>query len=311
MLITPQLKADIVEALLSDMNARGYTSQNKYAQYVRSVLDIPFDKAAFSQIKKEDGRNALKDASWLILAKHFNLMGDQSWQIAETHTFRTMQTYLESSKKHGLFRVLCDHASYGKTFATRYFVENNKGSVFYVDCSEYPTKNQFIEDLASQLGLSKTGTYDKLWREITDKLLLMEKPLLILDEFGDVQDSVITLLKSLYNKADRGNYIGIGVFHIGADNLRKKLYQSRRKHKPSYAEYWSRFGEDILTLNFENPQNLKQAQQILESDANKILDANLPPELGEYRAAIFNKAVSLHDLRIIREQINVKLDLIK
>lgn len=311
MLITPQLKADIVEALLSDMNARGYTSQNKYAQYIRSILDISFDKAAFSQIKKEDGRNALKDASWLVLAKHFNLIGDQSWQIAETHTFKTMQTYLESSKKHGLFRVLCDHASYGKTFATRFFVENNKGSVFYVDCSEHTTKNQFIENLASQLGLSKTGTYDKLWKEITDKLLLMEKPLLILDEFGDVQDSVVTLLKSLYNKADRGNYIGIGVFHIGADNLRKKLYQSRRKHKPSYAEYWSRFGEDILTLNFENPQNLKQAQQILESDANKILDANLPPELEEYRASIFNKAVSLHDLRIIREQINVKRDLIK
>lgn len=310
MLITSQIKEKTVDALLSDMNARGYTSQNKYAQYIRSILDIPFDKSAFSQIKKEDGRNALKDASWLVLAKHFNLIGDNVWQVAETHTYMTMQTYLASSKKYGLFRILCDHASYGKTFAANVFAENNKDSVFYVKCSEHSTKAEFIEALAQQLGLEKTGTYNKLWREVTDKLLLMDKPLLILDEFGDVHDSVISLLKALYNKADRGDHIGIGVFHIGADNLRKKLFDGRRRQKQSYAEYWSRFGEDILTLNFENPDNIHQAQQILESDANKILDANLPPEMEQFRAEIFKKAVSRRDLRIIREQINVKRELV-
>lgn len=310
MLVTPQIKANTVNALLSDMNARGYTSQNKYAQYIRSVLDIPFDKAAFSQIKKEDGRNALKDGSWLVLAKHFNLIGDKNWQIAETHTFVTMQTYLESSKKHGLFRILCDHASYGKTFSATVFAENHKGSVFYVKCDDHSTKAEFIEALASQLGLEKTSTYNKLWREVTDKLLLMDKPLLILDEFGDVHDSVISLLKSLYNKADKGDHLAIGVFHIGADNLKKKMIAGRRRQKQSYAEYWSRCGEDILTLNIDNPRNPQQAQQIIESEANKILDANIPAELAEYRAEIFTKAVSRRDLRIIREQINVKRDLV-
>ena len=249
----------------------------------------------------------LKDTTWLKLAKHFNLLGAGSWQTAETHVYETMQTYLATCKKYGMWKVLCDHASFGKTYAAVQYAKRHKGSVFYIDCSEHSTKSDFIVALARQFGMERTGTFNQLWRDVTDELLLLNEPLLICDEFGDVHDSVITLLKSLYNKANLNDHMALGVLHIGADNLKKRLIDGRRKQKQSYAEYWSRIDEDLLTLNLDDKPAILTSQ--LEKEAAKIVDLNLPESLAEYRDEIIRKAVDRRDLRIIRNAINVKRDL--
>jgi hypothetical protein len=305
--VTAQLKEKVVAALFLDMEERKSTSQAEYARYIKALLSIPFDKAALSSIKKPEKRNMLKDSTWMRLAKHFNLMGDNSWQTAATKVYETMQTYLETSKKYGMWRILCDHASFGKTYSAQQFARRNKESVFYIDCSEHSTKGEFITALARRFGMERTGTFNQLWQDVTDELLLIDNAQLICDEFGDVHDSIITLLKSLYNKADRGDRVSLSVFHIGADNLKKKMIDGRRRQKQSYAEYWSRFGEDILTLNFKEKPDLLTEE--LRRDAEKIIDLNLPESLASYRAEIVEKAVARRDLRIIRDQINIKRDL--
>lgn len=307
MVITPEIKERVVNALFQDMKERNITSQNEYAKYIKTLLVVPFDKAALSSIKKADKRNMLKDSTWLKLAKHFNLLTDESWQIADTNGYVTTTTYLNMCKKHGFWKVLCDHASFGKTTACVQFAKRNKESVFYIDCSENSTKGDFITALARQFGMERTGTYNQLWNDVTDELLLLDNPLLILDEFGDVHDSIITLLKSLYNKANIGDRVALGVLHIGADNLKKRMFDGRKKQKQSYAEYWSRIGDDLLTLNYSTKPDLLTTELIKE--ATKIVDLNLPESLSNYRDEIIDKAVSRRNLRIIREQINIKRDL--
>jgi hypothetical protein len=309
MKVTEELKEMVVQRLLADMQERGYDSNTAYAKYIKNLLDIPFDKTAWSLVKNPERRNALRDTTWIKIAKHFNLLASGSWKVADTHGYRTTTTYMKMCKKHGLWKVLCDHTGFGKTFAAEQFADRNKDSVIYVDCSKRTTKSEFINAFAQQLGIERTGSYSKLWRDITDELLLMEQPLILLDEFGDVSDTVITLMKSLYNAADCGEYIGIGVFHIGADNLQKKLNDGRSHHKQSYAEYWSRFGDDLLTLNFHNPKDKMQADRLLEADAEAILKENLPLSLQEYKDEIKDKAVGKRNLRIIREQIRIKSEL--
>lgn len=313
MIITSDLKQKVVDALTRDAKERNM-SQAEYSRYIANLLCIPFSPAAMSSIKHKEKRNFLADGTWLRLAKHFNLIGDNSWVTAETHTYKTMFTYLEMCKKHGIWRMMCDHASFGKTYAAEEFAKKNKGSVFYIHCGDNSTKAEFITELARQFGISREGTYNQLWRDVTDELLLIQKPLLILDEFGDVHDSIITLMKSLYNKANMGSHNALGVLHIGADNLQKRMIDGRRLRKQSYAEYWSRFGDDILTLNMVNPDIEKpahlQISDMLKNDATLITDLNLPKNMVDFRDDLIKKAVKRQNLRVIRDDINIKSELV-
>lgn len=307
MVITPQIKERVVGALLSDMEQRGFKSQADYAKFIVGQLDIAFDKAAFSQIKKPEGRNAIKDSSWLRLARHFNVLDNHRWNKADTATFKIVTGAITLCKKRGVWQVLCDNAGVGKTYAAKYFAETHKHSAVYIDCSQSLTKSEFILEAARQLGLERTSTYARLWREVTDALLLMEEPILILDEFGDVHDSVITLLKSLYNKADMGDHLALSVYMIGADNLRKRLTDGRKNKKQSYAEFWSRFDNNITTLNFDPKPSVYLEQ--LREEVCLIVDANLPMELADKREQIIDKTLKTGGVRAVRKNIGLQLSI--
>lgn len=304
MTISTQIKEHTVSAMLADMTARGFGSQTTYARFIERQLSIPFDKAAFSQIKRPAGHCAIKDSSWMKLARHFGTLTGCRWNKADTGTFLTVTTALDVCQNYGIWQVLCDNAGIGKTYAAKYYTEQNKQTVIYIDCSQCLSKSDFILELARQLGIEHTGTYNRLWRESTDELLLLERPLLILDEFGDVPDSVITLLKSLYNKADMGDYMALGLYMIGADNLKKRLITGRKRRRQSYAEFWSRFDNNITSLNFSSKPNEYTDQ--LRHEVAMIVDANLPATMAASREEIISKTLKTSGSRAVRKNINIQ-----
>ncbi|MDR0828869.1 MAG: ATP-binding protein [Prevotellaceae bacterium] len=300
MQITNEIKQRVVDALTAEQAKIGKGS-NEYATYIENMLQIPFNKSAYSQIKQPKGYAAIKDATWLKLAKYFNCLVLSDWQTAKTNTYISVQTALELCRENGLWQVLCDIAGIGKSYAANEYAQANKGSVIYVDCSDCQSKSEFILELARQLGIEHTSTYNRLWRDVTDELLLIEKPLLILDEFGDVAESVITLLKGLYNKADMGDKMALGVYFIGADNLKKRLTDGRKKGKQSYAEFWSRFDNKITTLNFNARPDAFRLE--LRNEIEKIVDINLPAELADKREIIIEKCLMAGGVRSVRKEI--------
>lgn len=299
--ITAQVKERVVSALLEDMRQRGCKSQNEYAQYIQRLLNISFDKSAMSQIKKPEGRNAIKETSWLKLATHFNVFGEKRWRTAQTGTFVTVTTALNLCKNHGVWQVLCDNAGIGKTYAATKFAEAHKENAIYVDCSQCTSKTEFITEVGRQLGLERTTTYNQLWREAVDQMLLMQNPVLILDEFGDVADSVITLLKGTYNKADRGDFMAMGCYMIGADNLRKRLIDGRKNKRQSYAEFWSRIDNNITNLGFSTKQDVYR--QELREEVEQIVALNLPDRLDDKRHEIIDKVMKTNGTRAIRKEL--------
>lgn len=295
--ITKEMQDRTVVAMLADMEQMKY-GQNEYADYLRVMLSIAMSKTAFSLLKK--GRyDAIKTTSWLRLVKHFNTFSVSSWKTAHTHTYTTMLTTLETCKELGTWNLLCDHAAFGKSYPAERFAENNKQNVVYIDCSFCATKSEFITEVAKRFGLERTTTYNKLWADATDELLLLDNPLLILDEFGDVSDNIIPLMKGLYNKADMADRTALGVMHIGADNLRKKFEDGIRRRKPGYAEYWSRCGNKFLDLKM----GTKSAEylQILQQDITLIVDLNLPGDLQEFRGKIIQEAYATTGNRSIKK----------
>jgi hypothetical protein len=300
MQITNEIKQRVVNSLVNEQAKLGKGS-NEYAIYIENMLQIPFNKSAYSQIKQPKGYGAIKDITWLKLAKHFNCLHSAGWKTAKTATYIQVQTALDLCREEGLWQVLCDIAGIGKSHAAYEYARQHKGKVIYVDCSDTQSKHDFIAEVARQFGIERTGTYVKLWRDVTDELLLMEKPLLILDEFGDVAESVITLLKGLYNKADMGDRLALGCYFIGADNLKKRLSDGRKYGKQSYAEFWSRFDNKITTLNFNARPDKFQLE--LRNEIEKIVDINLPAELKDKRETVIEKCLLTGGVRSVRKEI--------
>lgn len=295
--ITKEMQERTIVAMLADMDKIKY-GQNEYAEYMRIMLSIPLSKTAFSMLK--NGKyDAIKTTSWLRLVKHFNTFSASDWKTAQTHTYGTMLTMLDTCKELGTWNLLCDHAAFGKSYPAEKFADDNKQNVVYIDCSFCATKSEFITEVAKRFGLERTTTYNKLWADATDELLLLDNPLLILDEFGDVSDNVIPLMKGLYNKADMDDRTALGVFHIGADNLRKKFEDGIRRRKPGYAEYWSRCGNKFLDLKM----GIKQEEylKVLRQDIALIVDKNLPAELQAYRNDVIQEAYATIGNRSIKK----------
>ena len=139
---------------------------------------------------------------------------------------------------------------------------------------------------------------------MTDELLLLDSPLLILDEFGDCADIVVTLMKGLYNKANMGDRMALGCYFIGADNLEKKLIDGRRGKKKSYAEFWSRFNEKVTRLNFSKKPLEFEAELAKEIEA--IVDANLPESLRDKREDVIRKSLATKGVRAVQKEIAIQ-----
>lgn len=306
--LTNNIKDRVIEALFSEYARRVASSPTgKYAQveFARMIAlrhEIKFDKAVIPQIKKVKGRNynAINEVSWLILAKHYNVLDESAWKTARTKAYVRIQAQLGVCKKFGIWQMLCDRAGIGKSYAAVKYARENR-NVFYVDCSEFPSRGDFILCLAGQFGIEKTGSYNKLWRDVTNELLLMDAPLLILDEFGDCADAVVTLMKGLYNKANTGDRVLVGCYFIGADNLKKKMEDSRRSRKPSYAEFWSRLNEKIVSLEYERtPSGFREE---LKGEIEKIVAANLPEEMKDGASKIIEETMKTGAVRAAQKEI--------
>lgn len=307
--ITKEIKDKVVFNLFLELRRLG-VSQAEFARRVALRHGIKFDKSVLSQIKYPDDRNysVIKDSSWLTLARHYRCMDDQTWETVNTRAYLSVQVHLKKCQEYGIWQVLCDRAGIGKSYAAREYERENQ-NVIYIDCSEYSTKSDFVKHLAGMFGIARTGGIDHLWREVTDEILLLYKPLLILDEFGDCAEAVISLMKGLYNKANMGNQMALGCYFIGADNLQKRLQEGRRTSKRSYAEFWSRFNSRITQLNYDKKQSL--FEQELRKEVEAIVDANLPEELKDKREGIVVKCVATGGVRAIRNEIAIQKMLLK
>lgn len=302
--ITNRIKDKVTDCLFFELKERK-VSQAEFARIIALRHGIKFDKSVLSQIKCMRDRNysVIKDASWLVLARHYRCMDDNVWETVDTKAFITVQTHLEKCQEHGVWQVLCDRAGIGKSYVAKEYACGHS-NVIYVDCSDYPGKGDFVRFLAGQFGLQNTGGIDRLWRDVTNELLLLYKPLLILDEFGDCAEAVITLMKGLYNKANLGSQMALGCYFIGADNLQKRLEDGRRVSKRSYAEFWSRFNGRITTLNYGKKQDAFGSE--LRREIEAIVDANLPEELVDRREEIIEKSFATNGVRAIRNEIVIQ-----
>jgi DNA transposition AAA+ family ATPase len=208
-------------------------SQPKYA------ISIDMGTADISNVF--NGKyDLLGPKKWLKLARivGFNAQETEEWRIAETKVKTYLDGQLKACKEMALFRIFVDDAGIGKTTTCKAFKRANKNT-YYIDCSTAPNKGGFIRALGRAVGSGSDGKLNDALEDAIYALQQSEKPLIILDEAGDLDQAALLVVKRMYNALEGC----CGIYMVGADGLRSKIKRGIANQKNGFVEIFSRFGK--------------------------------------------------------------------
>ena len=261
-MITESQKSKILAAIAA--NRQEYPSDAKHA----SSLGI--STSVYSDIKNGRTDKALSDANWISIARKLgvNLRSGMEWKAARTATFEYITAQLEFSQERGLSAILCDIPNIGKTFTARQYVKEHRNAV-YIDCSQVKTKTQLVKKIAAEFGVGSRGWYHDVYEDLVYYLRSIDRPLIILDEAGDLKNEAMLELKALWNATERC----CAWYMMGADGLRARIDRSIEMKMVGYTEMFSRYGDRYSKVT---PDDGKEREAFLNAQARLVAKANAP-----------------------------------
>lgn len=260
--VTSDIKQRILEAIT--VNRENYPSDNKHA----AALGI--SASVYNVLKKGKIDKQVSDTNWICLARRLNVLlnNEIQWQAAETPTFVYITEQLAMCQESSVSAVLCDMANIGKTFTARIYVKMHKNAI-YVDCSQVKSKQRLIRYIAKEFGVNSNGRYCDVYDDLCFYLKTLERPLIILDEGGDLQYEAFLELKALWNATERC----CAWYMMGADGLKEKMNRSIECKKVGYTEMFSRYGDKYSKVT---PDDGKEREAFLKAQAAMVAKLNAP-----------------------------------
>lgn len=294
---TDEEKSIIGQMILKMKDGSGMASDERFA------TSIGFKGSDITNLRRENWRRnpALIGArKWLRLAQQAQFVRPSEIVVknVRTRTFETIERRLRICQQASVCDILCDSAGIGKTWACREY-QRSHPNVMYIDCSRDGKLNKFKRALAAATGVAVTGRIDDGFETAIVAIRQMNKPLLILDEGGDLEDKSIVALKCLIN-ATEGL---LGVFLAGAGGLKRRLECGRSINKTGFDEVFSRFGKDYgrITPDPALGQNGAFEEYMREEMTQVLLGNGFTTE--EVRRITAN--MRTRDLRAVRRSIAV------
>ena len=233
------------------------------------------NKTVFSQMKTEVKEGLIKDSQWLLIGHKLDItLNERKWLIAKTEVFRIIEEDILFCKEYQKSRICVDEPEIGKSYAAKY-LSRKLSNCFYADASQAKGKQAFVRLLAQTLGVPM-GRYSDMKAQIKYYLKVLENPVVIIDEAGDLEASAFLELKEFWN-ATEGE---CGWYMIGADGLEEKFRRGIISKKVGYRELFSRYSskytkivpvgkddkrdfykrllEDVLSINMEDKTDMKE-----------------------------------------------------
>ena len=153
----------------------------------RFAATLGIGSAQYSRIKRGETVGVLADEKWISIARRLGvgLTDAPAWQTAETPVFKYITAQLEMCQQNGLSAMLCDLTDIGKTYTARQYVKTHRNAV-YVDCSQVKTRQKLLRGIAREFGVGSTGRLADVYNDLVFYLKTLDRPLVILDEAGDL-----------------------------------------------------------------------------------------------------------------------------
>ncbi len=261
-MITTETKNKVLAAIKA--NRANYPSDAKHA------ASLGITTSVYSAIKNGQTDRVLSDANWISIARKLgvSLRGEIEWKVAKTPTFMFITAQLEVCQSSGISAILCDLPNIGKTFTARHYVKTHPNAI-YIDCSQVKTKLKLVRKIAAEFGVDSKGRYADVYDDLVYYLGSIDRPLIILDEAGDLQYEAFLELKALWNATERC----CAWYMMGADGLKEKINRSIECKKVGYTEMLSRYGDRYSKVT---PDDGKERTKFLIEQARIVAKLNAP-----------------------------------
>ena len=227
-------KQKVIKALGELVERKG--SQDKAAKSLKGV-----SSATISLILSGRGEE-VRERMWQNLATQLEIGNE--WVIADTLQTMQLRALLEDAQRESLVMSVVAPAGTGKTQTSKLYESENK-EVYRLACSEFWTKNDFVDELLRSLGESGLG-YTKRERmsKAIEALRRKNSPLIIFDEFDKLSDNVWFFFITLYNELEGK----CGMVLLSTDSIEVRIKRGLRLNKRGYNEFWSRLGRKCVKL---------------------------------------------------------------
>lgn len=268
-------RESVIEKLAALVARKG--SQEKAAKSLKGV-----SSASISLILSGRG-GEVRDRMWQNIATQLEVSNE--WQKADTVQYRQLSQLLDDAQEDHLVMSVVAPAGTGKTFTSKSYEEDNK-EVYRLACSEFWSKNDFIDELLRSLGENGLG-YSKKERinKAIEAIRRKQHPLLVFDEFDKLNDNVWFFFITLYNELEGK----CGMVLLSTDSIEVRIKRGLRLNKRGYNEFWSRLGRRCVKLSAVDYEDIKA-----------VCEAN-----GESRASVIEDIVrdSEGDLRRVTRRL--------
>ena len=227
-------KQKVIKALGELVERKG--SQDKAAKSLKGV-----SSATISLILSGRGEE-VRERMWQNLATQLEIGNE--WVIADTLQTMQLRALLEDAQSESLVMSVVAPAGTGKTQTSKLYESENK-EVYRLACSEFWTKNDFVDELLRSLGESGLG-YTKRERmsKAIEALRRKNSPLIVFDEFDELSDNVWFFFITLYNELEGK----CGMVLLSTDSIEVRIKRGLRLNKRGYNEFWSRLGRKCVKL---------------------------------------------------------------
>jgi hypothetical protein len=234
--INIDFKNRVSERLIGVISERANIDQQFYKYYgisAANCLNIRLGRAG----------NSMQDNEWLRLARKLGLFeADRKWNPARTEVFEIIEEDILFCKQHAKAKICVDECGIGKTFTAKY-LSKSLTNCFYVDASQGKTTLLFTQILAKAIGLPAMGKHNELKEDIKCYLQMIDMPMVIIDEAGDLGQNTLQDIKEFWNATEGF----CGWYLMGADGLKYIMERGMKNRKPGFKEIFSRFSDKYTT----------------------------------------------------------------
>lgn len=262
LVLTNEQKLRILDALLKNRETYGGNDKQFATRW-------GINAQVYSTVQKHrDVSKKISDAKWAEIAWKLSVpLEERKWNTVRTKVFSRIEEDVLFCKAYGKSRMMVDECAIGKTHTAEY-LSRTLDNCFYVDCSQCPGKTEFIRSLATAIGADASGRLTDVKGSIKYMLKAIAKPIVILDEAGDLDYPAFKLLKEFWN-ATRDC---CGWYMMGADGLRTKIDNGMTKTKmPGYRELFSRFSSKF---DHVVPRDAREKMDFYRELVTVVIQAN-------------------------------------
>ena len=245
------------------------------------------NSSVWSRLKGGQMDGLLKDTQWLNLGRELNVsLTERKWNMAKTEVFDAIKSDVEFCQVNSKGIVLVDDCAIGKSYNAKYLAKT-LNNCFYIDASQCKTKTLFIRAFAKAIGVDSVGRTADIKANIKYYLRMLETPVVIIDEAGDLEYTAFLELKEFWNATENV----CGWYLMGADGLKAKMERGINCKKVGYRELLSRYSDkymkiiptdrnqrlafykkmitDVISINIKNKSKLQElVRMCLTTDAD-------------------------------------------